>query len=247
MAKISTYPIANPVSPDDLVIGTSNLSEFPLQTKNFKVSDINALGSTPIPIAVFANSSAGGFRVIANQSTPTILEFNDIILPDATGDIELLSDDKSIRFNTGGVYSFELRFNGYVELNLNPMPGPIPISLPIFMKDFIGQFNAYQNNTVFDDGLTDKIPPLEPRYERYIGWTLPFLPTQVTDFRALLYMQPFTTSTWGFLFRYFCIDGNCDIIGPGIELTIKRFRKLTLEETLKYAEAVGLTNPGTVP
>lgn len=75
MAKISTYPIASPVSQNDYVIGTDSVNSN--QTKNFLISDIlsfvNIQNYVPY-VGAFANVDLGIYGLISDSvSTNSIL------------------------------------------------------------------------------------------------------------------------------------------------------------------------------
>ena len=250
MAKISTYPIASPVSPDDLVIGTSNLSEFPLQTKNFKISEINALCSTPIPVAVFRNTT-GTFSIPAGVS-PSVnnwnrLQFNQTHIEDETGDIQKISNTK-IKLTSGGIYSFELRYNGYLFLNEDTLIENADINLPVALSDvLISGWDCYNplikisTNYTFDFQFATN---------NYYSWTKVFFPGQEVELGMFLFLEfevPGSSSDYSFRFLNNGVTEDALSPIPGLEVVVKRFRQLTVEEYLKYAEAVGLGSSAAVP
>jgi hypothetical protein len=250
MAKIATYPIASPVAPDDMVIGTSTASEFPLQTKNFRVSDINALGSTPIPVASFRNTT-GTFSIPAGVS-PSVnnwnrLQFNETYIEDDTGDIQKISNTK-IKLTSGGIYSFELRYNAYLLENGEPFIDNVDIRVPVALSDVrISGWDCYNplikisTNYTFDFQFSTN---------NYYSWTKVFFPGQEVELGMFLFLEfEIPGGPLDYSFRFVNNGVTEDDLSPipGLEVVVKRFRQLTVEEYLKYAEAVGLTSSAVVP
>lgn len=250
MAKIATYPIASPVAPDDMVIGTSTASEFPLQTKNFRVSDINALGSTPIPVAVFRNTTNNFFipaGVSPNFTTWNRLQFNDTHINDETGDIQKISNTK-IKLTSGGIYSFELRYNAYLFENGEPFIDNVDIRVPVALSDvLISGWDCYNPLIKISTNYTSSF---QFATNNYYSWTKVFFPGQEVELGMFLFLEfeiVGSSSDYVFGFKDLTVteDGRSPI--PALEVVVKRFRQLTVEEYLKYAEAVGLTSSVEVP
>lgn len=132
MAKISTYPFPSPPTVDDYVIGTDTNDS--LATKNFKISDILALGEDYVPYTG-ANANVdlgvyslytygivlqGGTIVDGNDSEGTL---GQVLTSQGPGNMPLWQDTSMVPKKYGSFYN-----------NANQLPlAALPSSYPVIM------------------------------------------------------------------------------------------------------------------
>jgi len=132
MAKISTYPLASPVSLSDMVIGSDVVNSN--VTKNFEVADILALSNNPTVLTAFVpyTGAVGNVNLGVNDLAVNYIQVADGIqavnqISAATLDANLVEVYQELKITTGAVIDLDGNTGSAGDIMLSQGVGVTPI------------------------------------------------------------------------------------------------------------------------